>query len=997
MVKKKTKTHLLCALCLCLFVCLSVFFAFTVSANAQVEELQTSYELNETLVIPQGTVSYNGETHEATSVSLLYPSGVAKSGDTHLLDEAGVYTVRYEASVEGKSVREEKTFRVNYDLFTSATGESAFGYGTHAYAPKKEGLVVSVPNKDTLTANQIIDLTKLTKHDNIISFFFTPTNIGTADCNETQIVLTDVYDPNNYVTIRFRSLSKTDGVWADPQTYIAANWTGGPTIGASHVGDKYGYPIQASITGNKAAIGSQIWSISMDYANRQIWTPTTCMYSSYVGKPIADLDDSTITRYTWDGFTTGEVYLSIRGAQYNASSLNLVITDIAGVNLTATTCADTTAPTIAIDTGDYAENALPNGKKGVPYKIFPATAHDAYAGGEVDVQASVYRNYGTKNQSEYSLKNGCFVPQYTGEYTILYRARDRFNNLSEKQVAVQVDGNSENLDFEVEGKAVTGVAGEKVTLLQGISVTGEEGTVSTRVTATIGDKTYEADENFQIVSVYAGVYTVKVEVSDYLETKAETFEVTLSTSDKPAILQEFVFPAYFITGQKYSLPNGYGYDVRTAMPQEIPAKIYIVEDNGAEKEVTANAFTVKAKNSLLIIYRVTNGVQSTDKAYACAVRDVGFGDTLRVSEYFVCDGNVSVTAAAKNVSFTTRENNAQVAFINSAQMEEFVLKFNVDGSKNQFEKVNVYLIDSQDFSQCVKFTYGKGKTYTYFAVNDGQPFSIPSNFDGTSADAFMLDYNNEGRTVRPFASLSVNVDKTVTGEEFFGFTSNKAYITFEFVGVTGESSVILYSINNQSFFDFDIDFMAPQIFTNKQSGDVNPGDKVTVYGARSYDVLDNYCSLTLKVVSPSGSLVTSDDNVVLDTKCDATKDYLVTATEYGNYSVIFTAKDSSGNSVVFRYGFTVVEDEPPTVSVETTTAYGKVGQAVQIREATATDNVTASDKLTVYVFVTAPDCVTTQINDTEFMPTKKGKYTVYYYCSDAMGNTSVVSYDIIVS
>lgn len=996
MVKKKTKRFLLCMFSFCLFICLGVWLSFTLQANATEYELQKSYFLNETVELPEETIMYDGVAYEAKAVALMYPSGISKKGNTHTLDEAGVYTVRYEANANGKTILEEKNFRVNYDLFTTKSGKSSFAYGAHEYAPSKQGLVLSLPNNDTFTLNQIIDLSKLTKSDNIISFFFTPTSIGAADCNETQVILTDIYDPTNYVTIRFRSLSKTDGNWADPQTYIAANWAGGPTIGASHVGNKYGYPIEASITGNVGTIGSKTWSISMDYEERQIWTPSLCMYPAWMGKPIADLDDPTVTSYTWDGFTTGEVYLSIRGAQYNASTLNLVITNIAGVDLTSTTCVDTTPPTIQVDTKGYLETDLPTGLKNVPYKVFSAIAKDSYEGGIVEVTTSVYRNYGTGRQTEYSLKEGCFLPNYAGEYSIVYRSKDRFNNYAEKVITVLIEAEGEDLTLAVEGKATTGVAGQTITLVENIIVSGESGNATTRVTATMGDNTYIANENFQIVSVYAGTYMVTVEASDYLQTKTETFELVISPTEKPVVLEDAILPVYFVKGQKYSLPVLTGYNVSTATPQEIETKTYIVEDSGAEKEVKGS-FTVTASDTLKIIYRAFNGNISTDKIYECKVVDVGFEDELHPTNYFVSDGSVSVAATDKEMHFTTNQDESQFAFINAVQARELSVKFNVDGKKNNFNKVNVYLSDSKNLSQCVKLTYEKDGVNTYFSVNEGAVFLIDANFEGTSADAFMLNYNNTQLTVRPMASLSVKIDKTESGEVFTGFESNQVYITFEFIGVTGESSLILYSINNQSFFNFDMDFMTPQIFADKQSGDVTPGQKVKIFGASVYDVLDNDCSVTLKVVAPSGAIMSSDDGTVLDKTCDATRDYIITVTEYGNYSVTITGKDSSGNSVNFKYGFTVVENEPPTISVATNTDYGKVGKEIKIRGYGVSDNTTGADKLKVYVYITDPDCVVKQMTEMKFKPTKKGTYTVYYYCSDAMGNTSVVGYEIVVS
>ena len=94
--------------------------------------------------------------------------------------------------------------------------------------------------------------------------------------------------------------------------------------------------------------------------------------------------------------------------------------------------ADTVAPVIDIDaeltdeTGVYA--AINE-----TYVIPTATATDVNLLGSKQVtDISVYRGYGTDTRFDVPVTNGSFKIKYADIYTIVYRARDTFGNVTEK-------------------------------------------------------------------------------------------------------------------------------------------------------------------------------------------------------------------------------------------------------------------------------------------------------------------------------------------------------------------------------------------------------------------------------------------------------------------------------------------------------------------------------------------------------------------------------------
>lgn len=80
---------------------------------------ELSYSFGAEFVIPDATITYNGEDITATKVALVYPNGVMIEGTTHVLQEKGVYKIVYYATVSGKTVSAEKSFEIIKDTTTN--------------------------------------------------------------------------------------------------------------------------------------------------------------------------------------------------------------------------------------------------------------------------------------------------------------------------------------------------------------------------------------------------------------------------------------------------------------------------------------------------------------------------------------------------------------------------------------------------------------------------------------------------------------------------------------------------------------------------------------------------------------------------------------------------------------------------------------------------------------------------------------------------------------
>lgn len=153
-------------------------------------------------------------------------------------------------------------------------------------------------------------------------------------------------------------------------------------------------------TPDKGGIGDEFFEVRWDYAERRVYGTSSL---------ICDLDESLFFTSLWDGFTTGEVYMSIHAEGYQNSLMNMVITDIGDRKLSDNVFCDVDAPTLTVDYADYTASTVPDAQLNRPYRVFDATAYDS-RDGQLPVTTNVYYNYRSTSKARIPVDNGVFTP-----------------------------------------------------------------------------------------------------------------------------------------------------------------------------------------------------------------------------------------------------------------------------------------------------------------------------------------------------------------------------------------------------------------------------------------------------------------------------------------------------------------------------------------------------------------------------------------------------------
>ena len=1010
--------------------------AETVNSNVLIAD---KYVLGDTVELPNdATLEYEGQSYKAT-VTLRDPDGRGYNSDKVVLNVAGQYTIEYKAVMEnGCLIKETQVFDC-YDTLYSVNGNSSnISYGVFEnYSHAENGLAVDLFAGETLTINKMLDVSKLSYDggvfENIISLYVAPYTLYSEDVSQFRFTLTDAYDAENQVTIVLKKFTTT--VVENEKTYaihsyVTAGSNAQQQIGLEriatgefdygdgnlykvHKNNFYGSAIQFSMTGGFKGVGSYVGkdevAFGMNYANAQIYSQTIRSGVTQRGL-ITDLDDRRLYDELWNGFTTGEVYLSVEAMNYKAPSCRFVITDLVGISqelMQKNSFKDEQAPTIAVQFNN--ESIVPQAIVGREYPVFKATAQDNYDG-EVSVHTAVWANYKKTNAFRLSLANGRFVPEKEMEYSIVYTAKDRAGNISEEVVRVSAVSGLNRISIELGEKTLNGNAGNIVNVAVP-TLSGGTGNTYVKIRAINkenADIFYDIDsEELEFLPLYVGKYDIVYTYGDYIEENTTSYEVVIEKGTKPFISDEISLPKYVIKNGVYKFPEVKGYVFGGETTVEKTCSVLVRQDNGTLTSLSANTVKVTAEETLTVIYQLNDGGNIFKREYDIPVIDTGFAesDKLDLSKYFfsktmqgIRDNN-SVLYTVAGVNGDT----AQMEFIKPLLAENFCLDWTTDVAYSAFDGVRIILTDNDNRDIVVCFTILNQNGKAVLKVNNEDViYDLEESFFAEKPSTFTLEYNSKTKSVA-IPSGAVKILNTLNGNIFNGFESNFVNLQIELIGIENSykenAGIRILKVNNQSFTGLKNDIIEPEMTTRTMRGVMLIGDKAELLPLYAADVVDPYVTFTMRVTDPDNQVVTAMDGTVLE-GCDTNCAYTISLEKYGQYTVYYIATDSAGWSVEYSYVLNVGENIAPSITLTDKIETGKVGDKIEIAKVTVTDNL--DENISVVCYLKTPtgvfhNLVWEGIEYNAFVAKEAGTYTVYYYAIDSVGNYTIECYNIVVS
>ena len=979
---------------------------------------EKTYLVGDEIAIPEKTVTVGQETYSTQHI-LIFPDKKAYIDDLITLSAQGKYVLQYTAV--GADYTEETEFLVNSPLYSVGSANSfavtgaAADYTDYA-ADGKSGIITSVALGDTFEYHKIIDLTGKEADDTIVNFSVLPERVGTADCMRIEFVFTDIYDESNSVTV-VAKMCGTGIAWREQATYVTANAVGQPETGlepkstGSFVWNGQNYNLYQNnalygayavfslsgmphynegIEANRPNVGEQELRFSFDYAERRVYCN---------GAIVADLDDPTIFTDLWNGFSTGEVKLSIRGDSYNSSALNLLINEIDGdTEFSDTFVEDTAAPVITV------ENAL-EGVYAVVGKAFQIPAAKANDGSAVTVD--VYKNYGMGTQTMVDVTfDWTFIPDQTREYAIVYTASDESGNTAREILKVTAV-KDKSVSLVCEGDGLAGVVGQlkKVAKPEVLDASGSY-TVSIDAVSeaaeyhigTYTDKELGSGAALVFRPLYAGNYKIVYTVADYVSEYETSYDLTVAPNGGEVFLQEPVLPRYILKNAVYETPSLTGTYFENGAPAEKPANVYITNspDIAGAEPYTRNIFQI-TEDRCYVTFVLGEAVLQRE----IKVVDVGFGtNNVNFAEYFIGVGDSGISfSEVRNgnlvVGLEYEVNSAQktpaIDMANHIQVYGFAVEFTVPENPG-YEAFTITLTDTKNAGNALNIEFVVENGEVKLLSDTGIKYTACA-----AGERVVLSYNDAERAIT-LNSQKIAVNLGANGSEWAGFAKKTAYFTVSFAE-TEKARIILNNLNNQPVRITASDTIAPQISASSESGTRGLNAIVPLDALFAADVLTPRISFVMNVTDPDGNTVTAEDGTLLNVSADPGKAYTIKLEKYGLYMITYTAVDAAGMQRVYEYTFRAVDDIAPTIVLEDHTESANVGDSVVVANAQISDNVSAAGNCTQYITVQLPNGAILKLgeNSNSFRASVAGTYTVTYMVSDEAGNVGYASYEVVVS
>lgn len=985
---KKTSFRILFSILLfsaltCAFLAAEVFAAGIKEVQFTGAEFESEYNLGYEIALPDVTAVCEGHEYRAEKAIVL-PDGTTKVVAKQVLSVSGRYTVLYFAVIDGFRYETKYYFDVKDNLFDLERQT-----GSAAYDAEQDLIVLHLDGNNAFRYNSVVDLSDNDLSMPFLEMYNVSSQDGDRDFERIMITLTDADNENNYLNIRINAAPDfKKHVYTYYTSYVAVSVNGAEFQGKDgdriHSGNAYGTPVRFSFSNNgDSRVAQTDESIPVAPENDRIqlyYVADTMRIYAYgtawqnYGGLVVDFRSEDFYKEFWDGFAVDKCRISIYATAMKKAAADIFVTSIDGQDLSAELIEDIEGPELNIAVPE----TIPYGIVGYGYEIFDYSARDDY--GVASSSVSAYYDYYSDYPVALSIENGKIYPQYQGVYTLVYKAVDKYGNVSVKSIDIKVDNETAESKPSVSADDYTNcLAGTRVEIKDyTVSAKPKYGGYSLKISATCGNKTADIKNDEYFYANAVGEWKVKYEVTDRLGRKASIEKTFIASANPDPVFGEYnvALPKYLLSGVTYNLPDikAYRYSANDT-EVIIPAVNYAL--NGKNGSVVGGkiipAYENGQENELVVIY----SVGAVEYKFSRKVVETFKGDVFNAEGlFYVASGALTSSLTDTGIEFTATED-AVIDFVTPVLTDAFTAEISMLKSGTLTIKIQ----DENNLSQEleIKLVYENGATTLYLNGVKMVAYSRADSLVSLKAGSLLVN------------SASFNVKRYKNGKEYVGFDSKKTNVSFS---LDKNSKVKISKVVNQPISDFDEDVINPTYYLDG-SFDIyhKKGDRIIIPTVYSMDAISGKCEVKVSVRSNGKYLTTVDGRVLNDlVLSDAAE---IVANDYGTYSVLYKMEDKAGNEFKLTYVLSVLDDVKPeiTVSSELPTE-AKAGDTIMLPAATVQDNV--DDNLTVTVFTISPSLAYETVKGKDVTFTKAGVWTVRYFAIDEAGNMTFKDYKIHV-
>lgn len=971
-------------------------------------DLADEYCVGELLALSKVYGSFMGVNFPA-SVQVTTPSGKILSEEaTVLCNEVGEYTLSASCSFgEGSAIHAEKKITVINSLGAFLAEKKSMADGKTVALPEScisnertALLLKSVGTGLAASYHGVVDLREFGREDAFISVI---ANLNTTEgITGLKITLTDIYDSNNKLSI---NILKNCDRNSYESKYTCDNATINVSYGSVSTAFNNYYPLKEAAVGwnttfhpvwvekayqdGNSQAGYAPFMFSYDTSTNKMYA-----YGKYntIGRPEGDVDNGTAWYLLADleekslpvkfnGFTTGEVYLRVEATGG--------VGDIALINFGGKTVSTLTERDYQTETdimlGNF-DNSV-DGVVGKPYPL-PILRQSHFA------KSAIVAELRDPNGEILPYSSENFIPQKSGQYTVIYRVINAFGFEVSKQICFEIV--QEATPIQIQYDVPMGLKSNDVYEIQEPTIVGGN-----------GDVTYSM--RFNGKNVFAGEFvrigrTFRLEIvatDAFGNTAVENIEAEIDTA---VISVQTAIPRSAAAGSKFVAPAVKIYSWEKG---EYVEK-YTVKINGTQATET---IMPKVGEKIVVEYVTDYGSKSFE-VFAVAPVFMSGADVLRFSgsgsaETFR-DGTEATVSEKETISFpyalSANELNLEIMIraydfgkVDAWGKTVYELTYNslvytltgTDGRRIVIElrnlkndEINVY-INGKDTGRTI------GKVRGSYEKDESL-----GDWSEATYYKIVLQYDDVYRILFSGKQFVSNIEKDSDGVSFNGFGSG-VFLDVSLGGFNRDidtASIVFTRISNQNFGTSAFrrgDIVGPAIYSDGVAANrtLEYGTTVNLSSITGYDVLSGVSATTVEFISPNGEKLSVSQNVTLNI--------------YGAYVIKVTLTDGNGKTSSYMYTYIVQDSIPPELSVNgMEDKIVELGSNVTVKGAMATDNIALKR---IYVTVCRPDYKmsiltegTSSLEESTFLAAMKGVYKVQYFAVDVQGNISSAVYTVTV-
>lgn len=959
------------------------------------DSLANTFSYGETVDFGKPFGFYKGERYDVEiSVKDSSQRTETTPDGKYVFKQTGEHTVFYQCNIGGQNIEKTETVNVVYSVKNVSCTENG-NIGVHNVLPnysKEEGYGALVIGSSDFTFNYepVVDLNGLTKNNNLISFL--PYSDQNSKLTDIILTLTDIYDENNSLTFYWYAKEN----WGKTHSYITVKRPNN-TYGRSNEDSTVAEVAKGDVRPEGAVLyecsffgyetnSSAMFSIQYDITENALY----CNVRGEQWK-VLDIDDDPAIEFKdrFYGFTTGEVYLSVK--TINNSNAGIYITELAGKSFGGET----------INVGDYRNDYLvfekykPELPVGQVDFVYPIPQVKTVRNGSSVADFDVYVELNGERQS---FENDIFIPRHAGDYVIVWAGSYKGFEIEKRKNFTVVQDLGEITVNLVDPAPVR--AGDSYKLPE-FTVSGINGEYKTTVTVKDDNRVFEQDMFGEyVLNTAADTVTVEIRVEDLeLIGRKATINKTIPIIKETYLTFKGEIPKSVRAGANLKFTD---FTVTNmGSEQSLVKKIIVNEDTPNERILNiSDIYEVPDLSEITVRFVAGIGTlyESDKTRYTYTVKVISEDADER--ELFDVAPSTDIELEDEGLNFIASENGKVFTMPYSLPTNDLLIKFSLKTDETDFALLKFVFTDSvrQDKQVVISIFDILGDGYANMNISgDGTNYKLKYSINKEFYDFSFILSGYDREILDSAGDVAARISCFSDGTVFNGFSGKLAYLDVEFDGVTDASRFVLSQIANQkfgkgliSFQKKDNDNSGPVIFSDQRadeiSAELNSEVKVPEFYAK--DVLQAVFEITGSLISPKG------EKIKKDVSAELLKSF--TVSEYGTYKLVFTAVDQLGNKTEKTIFINVKDNIAPVITVDSAykTQYS-VGDKITVASATATDNYTQGIK--IVVLIKDPTSRYTLISTGEEIKLNKtGSYKIVYRAEDEYHNIAIKEYAFIV-